>query len=140
MLHAETAGQVRPAPKFETPVADRIAAVMIDLYAEDGAATRDRIIERREQEGLTSFDLDLYEVEARKIANGRFVRHEDRPAVSRSTRISRAATEIARLLPGVPAITLHLQARNFSKPELDDILGEALAQAADRFAEEGGAA
>lgn len=140
MLQAETPGQVRSSPKFETPVADRIAAVMIDLYAEDGAATRDRIIERLEQEGLTSFDLDLYEVEARKIANGRFVRHEDRPAVSRATRISRAATEIAHLLPGMPAITMHLQARNFSKPELDDILGEALAQAADRFAEEGGTA
>jgi 5,10-methylenetetrahydrofolate reductase len=139
MLHTSPAGKVRPTPKFETPVADRIAAVMIDLQAEDGAATRDRIIERLEQEGLTSFDLDLYEVEARKIANGLFVRHEDRPAVSRATRISRAATEIARLLPGMPAITLHLQARNFSKPELDDILHEAIAMAADEFAHQAGA-
>lgn len=138
MLRASQPDQVRPSPKAETPVAERIAAIMIDLEAE-GAATEKRILERMTQEGLTPLDLDMYGAQAGKIANARFVRNEDHSAAKRASRVKEAALLVGHLMPPAQQICVVLQTRGFSKPELDDILPEAIATAADAFAHTGGA-
>ncbi|WP_338606888.1 hypothetical protein V6617_10260 [Pelagibacterium nitratireducens] len=138
MLHTQQAGPVQPIPKPSLPVAERIAAIMIDLQAE-GAATEKRILERMAQEGLTEFDLAMYGAQAGGIANERFMRREDHSAAKRANRIKEAARLIGHLVPSTQEICAALQSRSFTKPELEDILPEAIASAADAFAHAGGA-
>lgn len=139
MLHASQPDQVRPVPKPDTSVAERIAAIMFDLNAEEGCATRERILDRMDLDGLTSLDLDLYGVEARQIANKSMVRREDRPAARRAARIKLGANYLGHIMPSVQEICAALQLRSFTKTELDDILPEIIAQAADDFAHKAGA-
>ncbi|GGA63706.1 hypothetical protein [Pelagibacterium lentulum] len=129
------AGPARPHPKPDRGIVEELAEAMIDLNA-DGGATERRLLER----GFSSLDLSMYGQEARQLAAKSFVRKCDRPAYDRAARVSEAAREISHMLPGLPAITMQLQARNFPKRELDDILCDAIAHAADQFAHEGGAA
>lgn len=138
MLHTDQAGPVRTLPKPALHVAERIAGIMIDLQAE-GAATEKRILERMAQEGLTEFDLAMYGAQAGGIANECFVRHEDHSAAKRANRIKEAARLIGHLVPSTQEICAALQSRSFTKPELDDILPDAIASAADAFAHAGGA-
>jgi hypothetical protein len=133
MMHcASLAGDARPHPK-PRPAAEMFAEIVIDLAAE-GFATRERIIERAEQYGLTSFDFTANETEIFRLARLKETRHDDPPAYDRADRIRVAAREIGHLLPPLAEITMHLQTRGFPKPELDDILDECLAKAADDFA------
>lgn len=127
-------GPARPHPKPDRGIVEELAEAMIDLNA-DGGATERRLLER----GFSMLELSMYGTEARQLAAKSFIRKCDRPVYDRTARVTEAAREISRMLPGTPAITMHLQSRNFPKGELDDILADAIAQAADNFAHESGA-
>ena len=115
-------------------ITDDIAQAMIEANAH-GGATRQALIEM----GFRPDDLDTYGEAARSRATELFLRKPE-PTYDRATRVTQAARLIGQLLPGGPALTMHLQSRGFAKAELDDIFGDALAAAADAFAGEGGAA
>lgn len=135
MLHAETAGQVRPNFKPEQSIAQRMAEDLIDLAAEDDC-TPDRLRQR----GWTSFEIEAHGAKAQEIAGTLLVRRRDRYTYDRGARINEASRLIGHLIPTTQEICAALQSRSFTKPELDDILPEAIAKAADAFAHTGGAA
>ena len=127
MMHSASA----PA----TPqLTDEIAQAMIEANAH-GGATRQALLEM----GFSGDDLDAHG-EAAKLRAAELFMRKPEPTYDRATRVSQAARLIGQLLPGTPAITMHLQACGFAKPELDDMFGDALAEAADTFAHDGGAA
>lgn len=117
------------------PVADRIAQAMIEANAEGYGATREVLLGL----GFSAKDLDEHGPDAECQARDRFVQRVDRPAYDRNGRVNAAARSISHLMPAMPEVTMHLQARGFAKAELDDILAEAIATAADAFAHQAGA-
>lgn len=131
MLHTPAPAQAGLA----TNITDQIAQAMIEANAH-GGATRQALIEM----GFKPGDLDTHGEAAKLRAIELFQRKSERPAYDRAARVVQASRLIGHLLPGTPALTMHLQSRGFGKSELDDIFTEALAAAADAFAGEGGAA
>jgi hypothetical protein len=134
MLHTEQAGKVRTNPKPIKSIPERMADDLIDLAAE-GDATGDRLRQR----GWTSFEIESHGPRATEIAGTHLVRRRDHYTYDRPTRIKEAALLIGHLVPSAQEICAALQSRSFTKPELDDILPEAIASAADAFAHAGGA-
>lgn len=134
MLHASSTQEITPRFKPEKTIAEQIAEAMIDLNA-DGGATEDRLRER----GFSQIELDMYGAEARALANQSFVRRVDRYRYNRPLRVNQAAQLIGHLIPSTQEICAALQSRSFTKYELDDILPDAIAKAADDFAHAGGA-
>ncbi|WP_196258594.1 hypothetical protein [Pelagibacterium limicola] len=135
MLQSSLAGPARPQPSPDKSIIDQLAEDMVDLTAAEGCATRDRLLER----GWGDIELASYETEARQRARALMNRAETSPAASRAHRIASAAREIGHLMPTMQQVVMHLQNRRFSKPELDDILADAIAKAGDNFAHAGGA-
>lgn len=115
-------------------ITDDIAQAMIEANAH-GGATRQALLEM----GFSGADLDAHG-EAAKLRAAELFMRKPEPPYDRAARVAQAARLIEQLLPGTPALTMHLQARGFAKPELDDIFTDALAAAADGFAHDGGAA
>lgn len=134
MQHAAQAGQVRPNPKPEKSIAERMAEDLIDLAAEDDCTT-----DRLRQKGWTSFDVETHGPKAQQIAGTLLVNRRDRHTYDRTARIQEASRLIIHLVPTTQEICTVLQSRSFTKPELDDILPEAIAAAADTFAHQTGA-
>jgi len=126
--------QVAPQAPATPHITDDIAQAMIEANAH-GGATRQALLEM----GFSGADLDAHGEAAKLRATELFMRKPE-PPYDRAARVAQAARLIEQLLPGTPALTMHLQARGFAKPELDDIFTDALAAAADGFAHEGGAA
>lgn len=124
-----------PQPTYAAQITDAIAHAMIDANAH-GGATRQALIEM----GFKPGDLDIYGDAARSRANELFLRKSDRPAYDRAARVEKAAEHVGHLLPGLPAMAMHLMSCGFPKAELDDILTDAVTAAAATFAQEGGAA
>jgi|TARA_A100001391_G_scaffold44812_4_gene26327 hypothetical protein len=134
MLHTPLAGQVRTNPKPQKTIAERMADDLVDLAAE-GDATGDRLRQR----GWTPFEVETHGPSAQEIAGTQIVRRRDRYSYDRPERIKEAARLIGNLVPSTQEICAALQSRSFTKPELDDILPDAIASAADAFAHAGGA-
>lgn len=115
------------------PIAERMARVMVDT------ATRGCDRQTLKCAGLTDAEIDANTEAARAIARDLFVRRDDAPAYNRALRVAKAADLILEQLPQMGILTLALQNAGFAKSELDDILPDAMAGAADRFAAEAGA-
>lgn len=114
----------------EWPIAERMATIMVDRAAEGCTITH--LIEG----GIPANQIDPHLSEAREIARKRYLRIEE-PKYDRLARTAEAAEHIRCLMPDMVSITLHLGARGFAKSEMDIILNDAIAQAADAFAGEG---
>lgn len=134
MLHTEQPGTARTNPKPQKTIAERMADDLVDLAAE-GDATGDRLRQR----GWTSFEVETHGPKAQEIAGTQIVRRRDLYSYDRPERIKEAARLIGHLVPSTQQICAALQSRSFTKPELDDILPDAIASAADAFAHAGGA-
>lgn len=135
MQTASLAGPARPHPKPELTIVDELAEAMVDLAAAEGCATRDRLLEQ----GWSEITLGMYETSARERAREIVNRVDDPPAYDRSARMKVAVREGLRIMPTQQVMTMHLQNRGFSKPELDDLLPDIVAEIADAWAHEAGA-
>jgi len=141
MLHATTPtlpAAPRALPEQPESDLDRLARDLIEANAAASGATRAALLAK----GWRPEQIDALLPEAVRRATNASERKIERPAYDRSARIRRAADIIGRTLPGKPAMVMLLMARGHSKRELDDpgFVEEAITLAADRFAQEGGAA
>lgn len=109
---------------------DRLVDDLIDLQAE-GDATRQRLLER----GWPAAFLDANETEMRGRANARFVRSVTADPYKSLVSVQDEMTEIiCSLLPATQFVVAELQARGFSKRNIDLLLHKARAKAALSFA------
>ena len=109
------------------PRAEAMARVMIDNYLNCDVVTLYRA-------GFSKHEIDAHHETATRVARDRFMRDDTPPDYDRAERIRAASREILTLCPGTPRIVARLKARGFQQAEIDDILDEAIATAANTFA------
>ncbi|MBI4921889.1 MAG: hypothetical protein HY834_09080 [Devosia nanyangense] len=119
---------------LDTPspsVAERMAVVMRDINAEEGCCTTAALLGHFDQAAI-----DAHAGEARRIANGLFVRH-DQPTTpaphDRAARLRKAVALVGGLMPDIGGITSSLRTVGFTNPELADLWPELIANAGDLF-------
>lgn len=109
---------------------DALAAAMIDLNAE-GGATRQRLLE----DGWTPSFLDEHETAARALANKRFVRDVNEDPVKSLRQVEEDMADVIKtMLPAKQMLIAELQARSFTKVQIDLLMRKAMARAALAFA------
>jgi hypothetical protein len=130
MLAAQNTATRTPFPTIEDQRLDALVADMIDLNAE-GDATRKRLLER----GWSTNFLDEHESAARAQANKCFVRDvNDDPVRSLRQVEDDMADIIKTMLPPKQVLVAELQARSFTKTQIDLLMRKAMARAALAFA------
>jgi hypothetical protein len=122
----QTAKSAQAAVEGVHPRAEAIAQAMIDNYQSCDIATLCRL-------GFTKAEIDQHHDTASSLARALFLRDDTAPDYDRAARIASASQIILNLCPSVQTLAASLQARGFAKPEIDDILDEALARAGNTF-------